>query len=266
MQRSLRTAITVAGLSLAAFGLARAHAQALPRPSAASKSEVDARWRESLEAFAAADQAHAPQQGGVLFVGSSSIRLWNDLEQQFEPQLGQPPAVVIKRGFGGSRLSDVARYLDRLVLPYAPRLVIVYAGDNDLAEGASPQDVMQSFATLATGVRAALPETRIAYLSIKPSPLRAALMPAIQQANALIEHYAAGQPGMDYIDIYSRMLDEQGQPRAELFLQDRLHLNAQGYALWKQAIAPHLRPPEPAPAREALPPPTAAAQLQTASR
>lgn len=261
MQRSLRTAITVAGLSLAAFGMARAHAQALPRPAAAGKSDVEARWRDSLEAFAAADLAHAPQTGGVLFVGSSSIRLWNDLEQQFEQQ----PA-VIKRGFGGSRLSDVARYLDRLVLPYAPRLVIVYAGDNDLAEGASPQEVMASFATLAQGVRTALPETRIAYLSIKPSPLRASLMPAIRQANALIEHYAAGQAGMDYIDIYSPMLDAQGQPRAELFLEDRLHLNARGYALWKEAIAPHLLPPEPAPAPAGPPPAGPVAGLQTASR
>ena len=255
MQKSLRIAMAVAGLSLVTMGVARAQiVQAVARGSL-QKSEVDARWKESLDAFAAADRANAPQAGGVLFVGSSSIRLWSDLEKQFDQQPG-----VIKRGFGGSRLSDVARYLDQLVLPYKPRLVIVYAGDNDLAEGASAQDVAKSFATLVEGVREALPETRIAYLSIKPSPLRAALMPAIREANALISAYSATVPNLDFIDVYTRMLDSAGQPRAELFLADRLHLNAEGYAVWQKEIAAHLAPPAP----PAVAPPAAA--VQTAAR
>ncbi|GAA0767101.1 GDSL-type esterase/lipase family protein [Ideonella azotifigens] len=238
MRKSLRTAATVAGLSMVALGAARAQSLTTPlRSPNSARSEIDARWRESLDAFAAADRTAAPQPGGVLFVGSSSIRLWGNLETQFDQQ----PS-VIKRGFGGSRLSDVARYLDRLVLPYQPRLVVVYAGDNDLAEGATPQDVLKSFQTLVEGVKAALPDTRIAYLSIKPSPLRASLMPSIHDTNALIAAYADKTANLDFIDIYSKMLDSQGQPRPELFLEDRLHMNEQGYALWRKEIASHLLP------------------------
>ena len=104
----------------------------------------------------------------MVFVGSSSIRLWKDLEQQFDAS-----QMIVKRGFGGSRMSDCANYVGRLVVPYKPHLVVVYAGDNDLAEGRSPQEVLASFRRFVAGVRKALPETRIAYLSIKPSPRRA---------------------------------------------------------------------------------------------
>jgi lysophospholipase L1-like esterase len=171
----------------------------------------------------------------VVFVGSSSIRLWNDLEREFGSM------TVVKRGFGGSRLSDCARYVAQLVLPYQPRTVVVYAGDNDLAEGATPQGVLASYTEFVERVREALPETRIVYISIKPSPSREALMPLAIQANELIEAYSSGRPGLGFIDVYTRMLDEKGRPRAELFLPDALHLNAAGYALWKAAIAEHLR-------------------------
>lgn len=212
-------------------------------PAARHLSEIEARWQDSLAAFAEADRVRAPAPGGVLFVGSSSIRLWTDLETQFDVT----PA-VIKRGFGGSRLADCARYVDRLVLPYKPRLVVVYAGDNDLAEGATPQQVLERFRSFVETVRAELPETRIAYVSIKPSPLRATLMPQIDEANGLIEAYATTVPQLDFIDVHDKMLDADGQPRAELFQADRLHLNAAGYALWRKEIAVRLKlalPPMP---------------------
>src|SRR4051812_22425299 len=145
-------------------------------------ASADARLEESIAAFAAADREHLPPTGGVLFVGSSSIRLWNDLESQF----GTRP-VVIKRGFGGSKMSDCTRYLGRLVIPYKPRLVLVYAGDNDIAEGKSPNDVLLSFQKFVEGIQKELPTTRIAYISIKPSPARAAFMPRIRETNRLIE-------------------------------------------------------------------------------
>ena len=203
---------------------------------AAQPAAIDARWRESFAAFAEADRAKAPLPGGILFVGSSSIRLWNDLETQFGPG-----ARVLKRGFGGSQLSDCVRYLDQLVLPYQPRLVVVYAGDNDLAGGSTPQQVLASFQAFVDGVHRALPETRIAFISIKPSPLRAALLPQVREANALIAAYSRRSPRLDYIDVYSPMVDAAGQPRGELFLPDRLHLNAAGYALWTAVVADHLR-------------------------
>ena len=200
---------------------------------------MEARWQESLDAFAAADKARAPQPGGVLFVGSSSIRLWDDLERQFE--VGQPG--IVKRGFGGSRMLDCSRYVDRLVLPYKPRLVVVYAGDNDLAEGRSPRDVLDDFTAFVKRVREALPDTRIAYLSIKPSPLRESFLPRVREANSMIAEYVKGATNLDYIDVYSKMLGPDGRPRADLYGKDSLHLNPDGYALWKTVIGQHLRPP-----------------------
>ena len=230
-RRLTRLAFALYGLGLgASLG-----AQPLATPRTTT---VDTRWKSSFDAFAAADQAQRPQPGGVLFVGSSSIRLWDGLERQFGDGLA-----VTKRGFGGSRMQDVADHVETLVLPYRPRLVVVYAGDNDLAEGSTPEQVLHSFAQFVERVHAASPETRIAFLSIKPSPLRAALMPQAVQANALVADYAARTPGLDFIDIYSRMLDAQGRPRADLYSSDALHLNPEGYALWTSAIAPLLAGP-----------------------
>jgi lysophospholipase L1-like esterase len=193
------------------------------------------RWQASLDAFAAQDRVHAPREGGVLFVGSSSIRLWDGLESAFAAE-----PVIIKRGFGGSRLADCADFVDRLVLPYRPRLVVVYAGDNDLAEGATPQEVLERFQRFVTAVHAALPDTRIAYLSIKPSPLREALLPLARDTNALVAAHVAAGRNLDYIDVFSAMLDAGGRPRRDLFGPDGLHLNAQGYALWRSVIADRL--------------------------
>lgn len=227
-KRKSRTFLTVLALvSVGAASLARGQ----------TSVPVPARWKDSFDAFSAADERHAPAAGGVVFVGSSSIRLWDNLEEDF-----QALPVVVKRGFGGSRLSDCSDHVARLVLPYKPKLVIVYAGDNDLAEGATPEEVLASFKRFVEGVHTALPATRIAYLSIKPSPLRAPLMAQARAANQLIRDYAVGVPALDYIDIYSKMLDAAGQPRAELFGPDRLHLSRAGYALWRQEIAAHLGP------------------------
>jgi lysophospholipase L1-like esterase len=191
-----------------------------------------AMWDAPLAAFAAADDKKAPPPGGVLFVGSSSIRLWDGLETDFAAL-----PVVINRGFGGSRLSDCVHYLDRLVIRYRPRMVLVYAGDNDLAEGRTADDVLRQFEAFVQGVHSALPATRIAFISIKPSPARASLLPEIRHANALIEQFAATQPGVAYVDVYSPMLAADGRPRSELFRPDALHLNATGYALWKSVIS-----------------------------
>jgi lysophospholipase L1-like esterase len=198
--------------------------------------DSDTAWEAAVNAFALADREHAPPPGGVVFVGSSSIRLWQGLEQQF-PSGG----TVIKRGFGGSRLSDCVRYLNRLVIPYRPRLVLVYAGDNDLAEGRTPQEVLRQFEAFAQGIHRALPETRVAFISVKPSPARAHIIAKARAANALVHRYTASQEWLDYIDVFTPMLGPDGNPRKELFRADALHLNAAGYALWKTAITPHLR-------------------------
>jgi lysophospholipase L1-like esterase len=125
-------------------------------------------------------------------------------------------------------------------MPYKPKLVLVYAGDNDLAEGRSPQDVLKSFAAFVEGVRVTLPATRIAYISIKPSPSRSQLLPEIRQTNELIRQYTTQAENADFIDVFTPMLTDAGAPRPELFREDELHMNATGYALWSKIISAHL--------------------------
>lgn len=207
---------------------------------------ADVRWQSSLAAFAKADQAQYPASGGVVFVGSSSIRLWPHLEDDFRQQ----PA-VLNRGFGGSTLADCHALVRELVIQYKPRQVVLYAGDNDLAEGHSPAEVLASFASFVQSVRAGLPGARITYISIKPSPLRLSLLPRIRETNALIANYMQTLAEVSYIDIFSPMLNAEGLPRPELFQNDRLHLNQAGYQLWQSVIAPYLPAPLPTPKRPA---------------
>lgn len=244
----------LAFLALAgAAALPCAHAE-MPSPAsvqavtvrAAEASPVELRWQTSLAAFAQTDLLRHPADDGVLFVGSSTIRLWSSLRQDFR----QVP-VIINRGFGGSTMRDCNSLVRELVIQYKPRQVMVYAGDNDLAEGRTPEDVLDSLQKFVRKVHAALPGTRISYISIKPSPERIGLLPQIRQANALIASYVQTVPEMRYIDIFSPMLDAQGLPRPELFRADQLHLSDAGYRLWQSVIAADLAS---APALEALEP------------
>lgn len=211
-------------------------ARPTPNSSGFDATLAELRWRASFAAFAEQDRLARPQPGGVLFVGSSSIRLWDKLESAFQQQ-----PVVIKRGFGGSRLADCVAFIDRLVLPYQARQVVLYAGENDLDEGATPAEVLLRYERFVQYVLKAAPDTRIAFVSIKPSPAREALLPAIQATNRLIKAYTDGHPQLDFIDVHSAMLDEAGRPRADLFGGDRLHLNATGYDLWRELIAARLK-------------------------
>ena len=215
--------------------LPSARAADAPPPPADAAIRPTSRWDTAFASFAADDAAHPHPPGGVLFVGSSSIRMWTDLESRFTAA-----PVVIKRGFGGSQLADCVKHLSRLVLPYRPRTVLVYAGDNDLAAGTPPQEVYRRFVAFVEGVHRELPATHIAYISIKPSPARAHLLGAIRETNGLIRDYAEREDTVDYVDVFTPMLDAEGRPRAELFRADRLHLNGEGYALWQQVIAPHV--------------------------
>lgn len=201
-------------------------------PAPALPSSALARWQSSLDAFSLADRQHRPASDGVLFVGSSTIRLWSSMSQDFR----QVP-VLLNRGFGGSTMRDCNALVRELVIQYKPRHVMVYAGDNDLAEGRTPDAVLRSFTHFVSSVRSELPDTRISYISIKPSPLRMALLPQIRQTNALMAGYLQTVPNARYIDIFNPMLAVDGQPRPELFLADRLHLNEAGYRLWQSVIA-----------------------------
>jgi lysophospholipase L1-like esterase len=234
MRQFLRGWSSVLGAALLAGALGIA-SPVSAEPRAPTLASEPAPWQEAFDAFAAADRANPPGTGGVVFVGSSSIRLWDGLETQFERL-----PVVLKRGFGGSHMADCAKHLQRLVLAYKPSTVVVYAGENDLADGATPEDVLASFKAFADGVRRAQPQTHIAYLSIKPSPLRESLMPRIRATNALIRDYVGSLENAQFIDVHTQMVDAQGHVRRELFREDHLHLNADGYALWRREIAARL--------------------------
>lgn len=192
-----------------------------------------------IRRFEEADRARPPAPGGVLFVGSSTIRRW-DTEGSF-PGLG-----VLNRGFGGSTYADVLYYVERVIWPYRPQTLLLYAGDNDLARGATPAQVTETLSALLREVRGVLPETRVLVVSIKPSPKRAALMDTQRDANRRIRGHLAGlnDPRIEFVDLFDAMLGPDGQPRAELFVEDRLHLSPAGYALWTEIIGPRLAPPQ----------------------
>lgn len=193
-----------------------------------------ARWETAIRAFEAADRTHPAPRGAVLLVGSSSIRLWTNAPIDF------PRHTILNRGFGGSHLSDVVAYVDRIVVPYRPRLIVLYAGDNDIAAGKLPEQVAADFRAFVAKVRAALPTTPVVYLAIKPSPARMKFLAAGQAANRLISEFVAGQQGLVVVDVATPMLGADGGPRGELFLPDRLHLNAEGYKLWAGIVGPVL--------------------------
>jgi lysophospholipase L1-like esterase/sugar lactone lactonase YvrE len=199
--------------------------------SAAAKPD---RWESAIAAFETSDKSSPPPQGEIVFVGSSSIRLWN-LAESF------PDLKCTNRGFGGSQMADSAQYADRIVVPYRPRLVVVYAGDNDIAAGKSPEQILADSKSLVAAVHAKLPRARVVFISIKPSIRRWAFMDKIRGANALVKGYIGKHRHLAFVDIVPQMLGADGKPRPELLVADGLHMTPEGYKVWTAALEPHLR-------------------------
>lgn len=222
-----------AALLLAACASQPAQVAAPRVPDQVSNAE----WANDMARFAEEDAAHPPPHDAVLFIGSSSIRFWNSLAEDF------PGIAVINRGFGGSQIRDSTWYADRIVVPYKPRLVVFYAGDNDINAGRKPAQVLADVQAFVARVRKDLPDVRIGYLAIKPSPSRIEQLPLQQEANRMIRDWIATQQRIDFIDVATPMLDASGVPRPELFRSDRLHMTAEGYAIWRDVVAPYLKTP-----------------------
>lgn len=211
-------------LALGASMAATARAKE-PKPC---KPEV---WADAIAKFEEEDKKMPPPKQGVLFLGSSSIRLW-DVKKSF------PEMLVVNRGFGGSQICDSTHYADRLVNIHQPRLVVFYAGDNDIAGGKSPGQVRDDFRDFVEKVRGPQPELPILFIAIKPSIARWKLADEIKEANRLIKDDLEELGNITYVDVWPAMLDEQGEPRKELFADDGLHLNEKGYEVWTELVGP----------------------------
>jgi lysophospholipase L1-like esterase len=201
--------------------------------AAAQTAEADpTRFKAEIEAFRQWDTKNAVPVDGVLFVGSSTIRLWPTATSF----AGLP---VINRGFGGSQISDVNHYIEDLVLRYRPAVVVFYAGDNDVNAGKSPERVAADYRDFTSKVLAARADTRIIFLAIKPSPARWALWPKMQEANERIRSYSQGRtPQLLYVDVATPMLTAGGQTQAHLYVEDGLHMTPAGYVIWTRVLAP----------------------------
>ena len=191
------------------------------------------RWEKVIQAFENRDESEQPAKGGVVVVGSCSIRMW-DLKKSF------PDVDTVNRGFGGSEVSDSVHFANRIILKHEPRVVVVYAGDNDIAKGKSAERVRDDYQKLVSLIHAKLPETRIAFIAIKPSILRWKLVGKMREANKMIVELSSQDKRLSFIDIDKPMTGGDGMPRKELFIEDGLHLSTAGYELWTSLVKPHL--------------------------
>ena len=193
-------------------------------------------FKEEIQAFLRQDSLQPQAPGQVLFVGSSSFRLWQDVQADF------PKTPIINRGFGGSSLPDLIRYEKQIIAPYKPGKIVIYCGENDFAASDTIQaiHVFTRFKQLFELIRTDYPQTPIIFVSIKPSISRQRLMPKIAEGNRLIARYLRKKRHTSYVDIYHKMLDAKGQPRPELFVEDKLHMNRAGYLIWQKALTPLL--------------------------
>ena len=185
---------------------------------------ADAPFRNEIVAFADKDRVTPPPACPVLFVGSSSIRMWTSLTEDMAP------LPVINRGFGGSKISEVNSYFDRIVTPYRPRAIVFYAGENNLDANEAPAAVAEQFRRFMDLKRSRLGQTPVFYISAKPSKLRFKQFAQQTELNNSVRALASSASDLTYIDVVSPML-VNGQPR-DIYVQDGLHMSPAGYAIW----------------------------------
>lgn len=203
------------------------------RPTLCAAAEHNfAKWEKEISAYEQMDRTSFPPKGGALFIGSSTIRLWKTLAQDF------PHQQVINRGFGGSEILDCTHFAERIVFPYEPKMIFLRSGGNDIHNGKTPEQVFADFKEFEKKVHAKLPSTEIVFISLCPSVARWNQADKEKALNGMAEEYSRRTPHVKYIETYSMVLGSDGTPRAELFIADKLHLNAEGYKL----LADHVRP------------------------
>jgi len=194
------------------------------------------RWDAAIQKFEDQDKVSPPPQNGVVFIGASSIVRWN-LPESF-PELG---AKAINRGFGGSQSVDSVRYVERIVVPYHPRIVVYYAGDNDVEANVPAREIAHQFELFDQKVHRALPQTKIIFISIKPSIRRWRWIDTIRSANAIVKAYCAKEKHLAFMDIEQSMIGADGKPNPDLLVADGLHMTPAGYRIWTAALTPLLK-------------------------
>lgn len=190
-------------------------------------------WEKEIAAFEAADRKRRPLPGGIVFVGSSTIRIWKSLDRDF------PGYGALNRGFGGSQLPDSTYFAPRILLPYQPRQVVLFAGTNDINAKRTPRQVAQDFSDFVLTVRQLLPRTRLSFIELTSSPSRWAQRDAVVETNAILQRLCQ-RNGVDFIPVREKLFGPSREPRPELFITDKLHLNADGYKILADAVRPFL--------------------------
>jgi len=192
------------------------------------------RFEKEIAVYEEADKQNPPPKGAILFTGASSIRLWKTLAQDFSG------LTVINRGFGGSQLADSIYFADRISIHYAPKTIVIQAGGNDINAGKSPEQVLADFKTYVEKVRASLPDVKIIFLNLGPSPKRWEQREAQQKANALVKDFIASGKNLVYADLWPSSIGADGLPKPELYVEDKLHPSAAAYAIRTQLLRPLL--------------------------
>jgi lysophospholipase L1-like esterase len=194
------------------------------------------RWQARVDRYLTIrDKANPPPTGGVVFTGSSSIDMWTTLKADF------PNLAVVNRGIGGTWLADQLHIAPQLVYPLDPKIIVLYAGENDLFADRTVADVITAYKAVREQIRGEAPQAHLVFLALKPSPSRDYLTAAMRDANDQIAALCAKDPRCTFVDVFTPMLDAAGNPRAELFIEDNLHMNAEGYRLWTSIVAPALQ-------------------------
>jgi lysophospholipase L1-like esterase len=208
-------------------------------PLRAQSTALQQKFEQKVLEYEASDRAAPPPRGAILFAGDSQFYRWKSIREDL------PGYTLINRGIDSFQTRDLLHYMDRLVLPYAPRLIVLHVGGNDVHNGRKPDEVLADFQTFVARVRGKYPSVRIVFSSITPGPGRWDEAPQRVAANAAIEKYVATQPDLGFIDLWSAMLTSDGRPREDLWVEDRVHPNHAGYLLRAELTRPFLGEPDP---------------------
>lgn len=192
------------------------------------------RFQQEIDNFKQWDAKNSFPDQAILFVGSSSIRFWKSHD-------AFPTYPVINRGFGGSHISDVQHYYKQVIGKYQPSLIVFYCGDNDIAAGKSPQQVVGDYKELTSHILRDFPDVKFIYVPIKPSSSRWEFWDKMEQTNQQIKAYNQKNNHLYYVDLATPLLGADGKPNDSIFRDDHLHLNPKGYAIWNRILRPELK-------------------------